>query len=127
MRTLDLGIVREQIGSVKVGKKTLVVFEPTIGQQLTHAKETRKWRAYIDKAQKDNVSGEEFVKERNSWFLREVQIFIPEFTQDDYEMITFAERVRILNLCFGEEETSTEGEPQKKKPIKKKAKKPTGK
>lgn len=117
MRTLDLDMVKQQIGEIKLGGKTFPIFEPSIGQRLRHTAElaqTRKDMAKMQKAKEEEGFADKYDAFLNAWYLREIKIFIPEFAKEDLEKIDHNQRAKIFELIFGVEPEGSEVPAEKK-------------
>lgn len=112
MRTVDLNQLRPVIAEIKLGDKTFQVYERNLRQRLTHDLEfndATKDLERIKKKDKGEIT-DEYMKRRAKWLFREVQIYIPEFTEKDSEELTDTQRAALFQAIFntGNEEPDTE-------------------
>ncbi len=102
MRRMDCDQVRPQIGEVIIAGKTLKIMRRTIGQELLHDEELKKAQKSL-KRLIDSGKGygtDEYTQLYNAWLRREIEIFIPEFTDKEFRAIDHKQREHILAMVF---------------------------
>jgi hypothetical protein len=110
-------MVKQQIGELKLGGKIFPIFEPSIGQRLRHTAELEQTRKDMQKWQKKKEEegfSDKYDAFLRAWYLRELKIFIPEFTKEDLEKIDHNQRAKIFELIFGIEPAESEVPAEKK-------------
>lgn len=115
MRKMDLNLIRPQIAEFTVLDKTFKIMERTIGQTISHAAEYETAVKDLDGLEKKKDLKAYQVR-LNAWLLREIQIFIPEFTEKDFLGISETQRAEIVRLIFSsgnEEPTKNEKKSRK--------------
>jgi|GEM_PF-6534918 len=102
MRRMDCDQIRPQVGEVVVGGKTLQVMRRTIGQELKHDAEYKSVSKELKRLTEDGngPGSDEYGQLLHAWWKREIEIFIPEFGEEQYQNIDHIQRVQILNIIF---------------------------
>lgn len=112
MRTVDLDQMRPVIAEIKLNGKTFQVYERNLRQRLTHDLEFNEATKDLERIKKKNKGEitDEFMARRQRWLWREVQIYIPEFTEEDNQELTDTQRAALFQAIFdtGNEEPATE-------------------
>ncbi len=119
MRSIDLDMARTKNGEFTYKGNKYEVYEPSIGLLMAHTKERLVVSNEIDNIQKENEDGSkniEVVDRQNKWAIREIQMFFPNFTDEDVLNMTYSQRSAIMNMVFSMDNENEDDEEKKTDP-----------